>query len=330
MGLRRDTIARSVQYAVLHEDQSYNILAHMPAFFYAYWLNFGIVRNDLFRALRGVWAIDGADYRSSFEKNLHAQGDMGYSGSTFFATHDRRYVIKSIPRRFEHTFFRDDLLLPYAEYMVNAPASLLVRITDFLQCAHHSIGSLCGLVPSHHIVMENILQGEDEDEGWETFDLKPMSYFFPERDVAGGALASEATKSKLADHFDGKIQLTLDQAEEFRMQLAKDTRLLANHNAVDYSLFVVRIPSSASVAKQKLNGSWRTGVKTVDGEFIYRAVILDFFWAKHKTHAKAMTGLINTYNLVDRQGPMSVTTDAPEYRERFLKMCQEIVEVKGT
>jgi hypothetical protein len=55
---------------------------------------------------------------------------------------------------------------------------------------------------------------------------------------------------------------------------------------------------------------------------------LDFFWAKHKVHAQAMTGLIKTYNLVDNQGPMSVTTTSDEYRERFLKMCNEMIEVK--
>jgi hypothetical protein len=41
-----------------------------------------------------------------------------------------------------------------------------------------------------------------------------------------------------------------------------------------------------------------------------------------------MTGLIKTYNLVDNQGPMSVTTTSDEYRERFLKMCNEMIEVK--
>lgn len=38
---------------------------------------------------------------------------MGYSGSSFFRTADNRYLIKSIPRAFEHSFFREDLLVPY-------------------------------------------------------------------------------------------------------------------------------------------------------------------------------------------------------------------------
>lgn len=272
-------------------------------------------------------------------------GDMGYSGSTFFSTSDSRNLVKSIPRHFEYSFFKDDLLLPYAEYMQANPASLLIRITDFLQCMQWSVGAILGLAPSHHIVMENILYGQDQDTSrWENYDLKPMSYFYPERDVAGGVLTSEATKSKLADDFNDKITLSLDDAEGFKLQLEKDTALLAKCNAVDYSLFLVRIPysksadpsSSAGVGTIQPEGppftppeppSWRTGVRSADGKYIYRAAILDFFWSKHKVHAKAMEGLINAYNMVDKKGHMSVTTDAPEYRDRFTKMCTDMIEV---
>lgn len=45
-------------------------------------------------------------------------------------------------------------------------------------------------------------------------------------------------------------------------------------------------------------------------------------------HAKFMTLLIKAWNLIDRQGPMSITTTSEEYRTRFLKMCAEMVEVK--
>lgn len=186
--------------------------------------------------------------------------------------------------------------------------------------------------------MENLLYGKKDD--WESYDLKPTSYFYPERDIAGGALASEATKSKLADDFNEKIVLTQDLAEAFQSELERDTRLLSDSNAVDYSLFLVRIPRPAAInpfADPDLTEtplvppgppSWRSGIVSADDKWIYRAAILDFFWAKHTIHAKAMTGLIRTYNIVDRQGPMSVTTDSPEYRKRFLKMCADMVEVQ--
>lgn len=254
---------------------------------------------------------------------------MGYSGSTFFTTTDSQYIVKSIPRHFEYSFFKNDLLAPFADYMQAEPTSLLVRIPEFLECNQWCLGGALGLAPSHHIVMENIKAGEGE--GWETYDLKPQSYFYPERDIANGVLTSEATKSKLADDFNEKIVLSLDDAEAFKSQLQKDTAFLSSHNAVDYSLFLIRIPNPSSTTPSTPfsdPATWRTGVPSADGKWLYRAAILDFFWAKHKVHAKAMTGLIKAYNTVDRQGPMSVTTESPEYRERFVKMCTEMIEVR--
>ncbi|KIW95427.1 uncharacterized protein Z519_04011 [Cladophialophora bantiana CBS 173.52] len=159
-----------------------------------------------------------------------------------------------------------------------------------------------------------------------------MSYFFPERDVAGGRLASEATKSKLADKFEDRILLSREQADEFLQLLEEDTELLERNNAVDYSLMLVRIPKSSSPMDESQNlfndpPNWRTGVPSQDNKWLFRAVILDFFWAKHKVHAKAMTMLINAWRIFDDKGPMSITTAAPEYRGRFLKMCREIVKV---
>lgn len=261
-------------------------------------------------------------------------------------------MVKSIPRSFENSFFKNDLLLPYVEHMRKESGSLLVRITDFLECMHFSIGTLLGLAPTHHLLMENILRGKEHAQTkWETYDLKPMSYFYPERDIAQGVLTSEATKSKLADDFNEKIVLTLDVAERLRMQLQKDTGLLADSNAVDYSLFFVRIPITPFADQPTMDSnSWRSGLRSADGKYLYRAAILDFFWAKHKVHAKAMTGLIESYNLIDRQGPMSVTAEPHEvsarhwtpgmhsspfmlslvtqYRTRFLKMVTDLIEIR--
>lgn len=251
---------------------------------------------------------------------------------TFFNTKDSKYLIKSIPRRFEHTYFRDELLESYVSHMETHPQSLLVRITDFLAWRHKSLGGLLGFAPTYHLVMENLLHGQEKDSNWQTFDLKPMSYFFPERDVAGGRLASEATKSKLADKFDDRMVLGREQADRFFQTLEQDTELLAENNAVDYSLMLVRIPrppSSAAEDPFKDPPDWRNGIPSQDNKWLFRAVILDFFWAKHKVHAKTMTLLVNAWNLVDKKGPMSITTTAPEYRTRFLDMCKEIVEVRG-
>ncbi|KAI1871562.1 uncharacterized protein JN550_004556 [Neoarthrinium moseri] len=365
---RQEQIARSIIKAILNTDENGlplskpSVLRRLFGLFNLYWLTLQLVKSDLFNALRAFWVINDGEYKASFGSDwktgkkqkdiLQGLGDMGYSGSTFFRTSDSSYLIKSVPRHFENAFFKNEMLVPYADHMRANPGSLLIRITDFLECSNRSLGTLLGLAPSHHIVMENILYGQDEsrEDGkgvkWESWDLKPTSYFFPERDVAGGALASEATKSRLADEFDDKIHLTLDQAEEFKAQLQKDTKLLADCNAVDYSLFLVRLSASKPEGQPRPGGdellppanppfappgppSWRLGMVSSDGKEVYRAAVLDFFWAKHTLHAKTMTGLVKTYNLIDKQGPMSITAASSEYRERFLKMAMEMIDVEG-
>ncbi len=367
MARRETLIAHSIVHTILNagdDGRQYrrlSLLARALRLFNLFWLTFRLVRFDLFNSLRAFWEIKEEDYKASFRSGpLVPMGDMGYSGSTFFRTSDSAYLVKSIPRRSEHDFFKSDLLLPYADHIRSSPFSLLVRITDFLESAHKSIGLLLGLAPSHHIIMENIMYDQDQQqpEGdgpkakWESWDLKPLSYFYPERDIAGGALTSESVKSKLADRFDGKIRLTKAQLAEFKAQLEKDTQLLANSNAVDYSLFLVRVsatgapesesPPSLAPGQESSDlippaqppfsppgpPTWRTGIASSDGKEVYRAAILDFFWAKHTVHAMAMTGLVNTYRIVSDEGPMSITTESKEYRERFLGMCLELAEVK--
>lgn len=352
---RDEGIASSICESIAgqHNDDEPSFTESISTYLNTNKLIFSRAHEDHFRSLRELWKISEEDYHLSFRgedgdgnNGLVSIGDMGFSGSTFFNTADGKFLVKSIPRHFEHSFFKDEMILPYAEHMRQNPSSLLVRITDFLE-AQRSVGSSLGLAPSHHIVMENTKFGEKDDPRqdveWETWDLKPMSYFYPERDVANGALTSEETKEKLADAFSESLVLSLDAAADFRAILQKDTALLAQCNAVDYSLFLVRIPTTPEKAKTKADGSpelplepplvppgppsWRSGIRSADGKYVYRAAVLDFFWAKHKAHAQAMTGLIKTYNLVDRQGPMSVTTSSEEYRERFLKMCDELVEV---
>jgi len=172
-------------------------------------------------------------------------------------------------------------------------------------------------------------------DDWETYDLKPESYFYPERDLAGGHLASEATKSRLIDTFEDKLRVTKEERRELLDQLGADTNLLKDRNVTDYSLFLVRYPADKKGKDGKKRDipfleaeatHWRTGLISTDKKWVYRLVLLDFFWAKHKLQAMAMTGLISSFNLFGRKGPMSITTDAKEYRIRFLEMVEEMIE----
>lgn len=222
------------------------------------------------------------------------------------------------------------------------PNSLLVRITDLLHCPTATIGATVGTAPSHHIVMENILYGKSScakhhQKQWETYDLKPNDYFYPERDIAGGRLTSESVKERLTDEFPDVVRVTREEKEELVAQLSQDSKLLQNSNAVDYSLFLVRYPADLNPTEGDeiptppgKGSSWRNGVTSRDEKWVYRAVILDFFWTKDALQAQTLTGLVKIFNALQwgkGHGPMSITTTSDEYRKRFLDMVDAVLDV---
>ncbi|KAL7911504.1 hypothetical protein GGI35DRAFT_442966 [Trichoderma velutinum] len=341
------------------------LIHYMFNFFYIWSLDLKLYQADDFLALRcDVWHLDNGAYTRSFQPaedespsprsseqhatNLVSMGSLGYSGSTFFKSLDGKYLVKSLDRHFEHHFFTHELLTPYMGHMREHPGSLLVRITDLLQVSYTTLGSIFGTESTHHVVMENLLYGTGQHgdaSRCETYDLKPKDYFFPERDIASGNLVSQSVKNKLVDHFPGKVQIAHQAAEELMTLLDTDTKFLADFNVVDYSLFLVRYPRteestyagpsqpvagpSQPVAENKLAtrpiDSWRTGVVSSDEQWVYRAVVLDFFWARHKFHARTMSSIVGVFNIWAKQGPMTITTEPFEYRKRFMKMVQKLL-----
>lgn len=179
---------------------------------------------------------------------------------------------------------------------------------------------------------EHTLCGRGDDpagDQWETYDLKPIDYFYPERDLVPNPLVSDETLGKLADSFNDKLHLWRADYEALWRTIQDDTEFLRDANVVDYSLFLVRMPASSHPAIWGRISPRRIGLASADGKWNYRAGILDFLWARHKMHAQALSGLVQTFNVVGRQGPMTITTTASQYREKFLTMIQEMIEVHG-
>ncbi|KAJ6090360.1 hypothetical protein N7486_009175 [Penicillium sp. IBT 16267x] len=335
---REKALTKSIQKALLRDPDKFKKTAwgRFIAFFTVRRIKLIRFESELFSKLRHeVWSYNEDDYQASFrttsgQSALKAIGDLGYSGSSFFSTLDGCFVIKSIPRRFEYSFFEADLLEPYYTYMVENPGSTIVWITDYLVAPYKTLGTLFGCTPAHHIVMENILCGQADDPNshdWETYDLKPIDYFYPERDLLPESFVSEDTLSRLADTFNDKLHLWRKDYATFSESIKADTKFLQDANAVDYSLFLVRMPASSSPAVLGRQSPWRVGLPSADGKWKYRAVLLDFFWARHTLQAQALSGVVQTFNVVGRQGPMSITTTASEYRQNFLKMVEGIIEV---
>ncbi|RAK77606.1 phosphatidylinositol phosphate kinase family protein [Aspergillus fijiensis CBS 313.89] len=337
---RHAALSKSIQRAIFRDPASFRktVVGRFLAFFTILYIKLIRYGHVQFQKLRSeVWQIDEEEYKASFRNDskktvpLKPMGDLGLSGSTFFSTSNSRFLVKSLPRHFEHSFFREELLDPYYRYMTEHPESLLVWITDYVYSPYWTIGNLVGTTPAHHIIMENLLCGRDTDpagERWETYDLKPVDYFFPERDLVPDPLVSKATLSKIADNFDDKVRINQSAYVALMQTVEADTQFLEDANAVDYSLYLVRFPASSTPDIVGRPVPWRIGLESADGKWKYRAVILDFFWARHKLHAQAMTGVIQTFNVIGRQGPMTITTTPDEYRKKFLTMVKAMIEVQ--
>lgn len=218
--------------------------------------------------------------------------------------------------------------------MSTHPDSLLVRITDFLVAPYCTLGAVLKFVPTHHVIMENVLcdrQAEREADKWETYDLKPIDYFYPERDLVPEPLRNEGVMRKHFDVFNDKIRITREQYSDLRQMIEQDTGFLQSANTVDYSLFLVRFPAHLQPNNTNARTSqWRAGVPSTDGKWTYRTVLLDFFWAKHTLHAQALTTIVQMFNVVGHKGPMTITTTAEEYRQKFLQMIDGLVELQAT
>lgn len=81
---RQDQIARSIQYAVVHRDESDAAISdRFAGYFYTHWLRLHCTRVDLFKHLRMDWNINEDEYLASFssgdgsDKTLQGLGDMG-------------------------------------------------------------------------------------------------------------------------------------------------------------------------------------------------------------------------------------------------------------
>ncbi|KAL1953921.1 hypothetical protein VTO42DRAFT_2043 [Malbranchea cinnamomea] len=359
MNKRQKSIDKAIVVAIDREDVPVlSCFARFCAFWHIFHICLVRYGTELLGELReNIWKIDLEEYRESFHGEdqtalLKPIGDLGYSGSTFFITPDTKYLVKSLPRRFEYKFFERDMFRQYYEHMVAHPTSFLVHITDYLTPAYHTVGSVANIIPTHHIVMENILYGktaQTKEDEWETYDLKPSEYFFPQRDMLPKQMTSPGTMKRVINVFDDKVRLTQRQFSELRTMLATDTAFLRRANVVDYSLFLVRFPARVNPARpddralsstlQRRDSaceadaragkdeSWRRGVKSADGKWTYRAVLLDFMWSKHQLRAQATTGAVMLFNLLARKGDMSITTTPEDYRKTFLEMVENIVEV---
>jgi len=307
---------------------------NLPTFFSLYYAKFHRAAPLLFYSLRkDCYHLSESHYQDQFQCELRPVDGLGFSGSLFFYTADKSLIIKSVGRKFEYTFLYEKMLDGFAFYyssmIQQRQQTLLCQIADVLASFDHRLGGWLGVSPSHYIVMTNVLEGLDKSRGCRTWDLKPQSFFEPTRDLVPDPVKSEQAKSGLADELDEEMIFTRRDKAALMQLLERDTEFLQDMNTIDYSLLLGRYPvdmfhpgsgegRDPMVLPKEGSTDFVRGVRSADGKWVYKMVLLDFFWNVEQLKPRVMQA---AGKLLPEQ---TVTTEPERYRDEFLRWVSGI------
>lgn len=184
----------------------------------------------VFRTLRRKFGVSDASYRLSLcAQALEGVGQgAGASGSIFFLSADKRYVIKSLPKK--ETDQLRDLLKFYYSHMSKNPDSLLPKFFGMYKVK-------CGKRWIRLVVMNNAFHTQLPVH--EKYDLKGSKV---NRSVSDKRQAEVAQRGEVAVLKDSDLQRNIWVAEQERElligQAHRDGHFLCSHGIMDYSLLL--------------------------------------------------------------------------------------------
>jgi 1-phosphatidylinositol-4-phosphate 5-kinase len=92
----------------------------------------------------------------------------GASGSFFFFSHDRRFIVKTMSK--SELVFMDKILSDYYLHLKNYPQSLLARVYGIYSLKMKGIASI------HIILMGNTLRWQNRADIYKIYDLKGSTF----------------------------------------------------------------------------------------------------------------------------------------------------------
>ena len=165
----------------------------------------------------------------------------GKSGSIFFFTHNRRFILKTIPEREFQSLY--DFALIYNDYLIENKLSYLVKIYGL-----YTIDN--GLSSFHVILMENISPFPTSKISYK-FDLKGSLFERDTKDLLQNrrikALKDNdflALKDKVNEHL---INISNENIQIILETIQEDIKLLTKANLMDYSLYICIINNSGDI-----------------------------------------------------------------------------------
>ena len=204
------------------KNVSFSFVSMQPDVFRLLWKSFK-VNFQTFRHSFMLEDMSGIDNSGILEKFTE-----GKSGSFFYFTQDRRYIIKTVSAG-EEKFLRK-FVRQYYRHMKDNPESLIVRFYGLYQVQLAWEQKYISVV-----VMENIFYSIQQLKIHEKYDLKGSTV--GRRVLKGGKSATSSTTLKDLD-LQRKVYIGAENKALFMEQLKKDVRFLASHHIMDYSLLL--------------------------------------------------------------------------------------------
>ena len=203
---------------------------------------------EYFQKLYSSWEIDDfeqfyASLSPKFNRDMifKAGEGAGRSGSFFFFSHDRKFVVKTMTSTELKLFKR--MIPKYTEYLQANQDSLLSKILGVF-----TIEAACTMGSQVHIMlMENTVRLKNVDELKYVFDLKGSTV---DRVVKGKTENSTTLKDLNFLLIKSKIKeltkLTESTSRRLAQVMRSDIDFLKSFNLMDYSMLIAIEKSNAS------------------------------------------------------------------------------------
>lgn len=274
----------------------------------------------VFGELRKRDNISHTSFKRSMMK-LYNPGEMtgGSSGADFYFTSDDKYICKEIKKREEMDVLLK-ILHSFAQYCEENPHTLLPPLYGLYEIFYKGR-------KFRVVVMMNI--NHTKLKIHKTFDLKGSTV---NRESGGGSVLKDTdfTRMKCGLNFGAHREVILKQLED-------DTKFLAGHNIMDYSLLVgihndpnLEIPVADDEwlrrrcwDKTALEDNWRKfqgGFVSVCRTKVYFLGIIDIFQVynlQKKLEKRLKTAKIKVTHLGSKADTDISSTNSAHYRQRF-------------
>ena len=210
---------RKIKFSPKSTYGIFSFVSMEPSVFRLLWKNHKLNLNSF---KQSFYIHDLKDVDSS---GMQEQFSEGKSGSFFYFTRDRRYVIKTVNT--EERQFLCKIAPSYYEYIKDNPDSLIVRLYGLYQVQLAWEQKYISV-----IVMENIFHSLQRLKIHEKYDLKGSTV---KRETRKKSTESAVLKD---GDLHNKVYVGPENKAALLEQLRKDTEFLARHHIMDYSLLL--------------------------------------------------------------------------------------------